>query len=137
MECFKELNMFAMKQPRKLSNQESQRFENFRIQAPKSKGWWKFTVEHFRLGRFRYDFKANQTNEITFRLNYIKICSYNGKYIVKAMPPKLDSHNPLFSDYCNKECTCNLYKYAIDSKLENLFSFGEFTVWAYSDLMWY
>ena len=40
MECFnfKELNMFAMKQPRKLSNQESQRFENFRIQAPKSKG---------------------------------------------------------------------------------------------------
>ena len=31
--------MFAMKQPRKLSNQESQRFENFRIQAPKSKGW--------------------------------------------------------------------------------------------------
>ena len=32
--------MFAMKQPRKLSNQESQRFENFRLQAPKSKGWW-------------------------------------------------------------------------------------------------
>lgn len=30
--------MFAMKQPRKLSNQETQRFENFRIQAPKSKG---------------------------------------------------------------------------------------------------
>ena len=81
--------------------------------------------------------QVSQTNEITFRLNYIKICSYNVKYIVKAMPPKLDSHNPWLSDNWNKECTCTLYKYAIDSKLENLFSFEEFTVWAYSDLMWY
>ena len=38
MSLSKIMKVIAMKQPRKLSNQESQRFENFRIQAPKSKG---------------------------------------------------------------------------------------------------
>lgn len=39
--------MFAMKQPRKLSNElnESKRFDNFHIQAPKSKGGLWFTVQ--------------------------------------------------------------------------------------------
>ena len=132
MECFKELNMFAMKQPRKLSNQESQRFENFRIQAPKSKGW-----ENFKTIRYPF-LKVNQTKEITFQLNSIKICSYNVKYIVKAMLLRLENHNLLLTtEMKSVNYTCTLYKYALDIKFENLFSFGEFTVWAYSDLMWY
>jgi len=177
MECFKELNMFAMKQPRKLSNQESQRFENFRIQAPKSKGW-----ENFKTIRYPF-LKVNQTKEITFQLvafknihepdfvfdlsqscwirwcsqiwsligvlrywfyfwklplNSIKICSYNVKYIVKAMLLRLENHNLLLTtEMKSVNYTCTLYKYALDIKFENLFSFAEFTVWAYSDLMWY
>ena len=130
MECFKELNMFAMKQPRKLSNQESQRFENFRIQAPKSKGWLPTVSSTPRLNMICYPFlKVNQTKEITFQLNSIKICSYNVKYIVKAMPLRLDNHNLLLTtEMKSVNYTCTLYKYALDIKFENLFSFAEFTV---------